>query len=165
MLIPLDMPDANSRISNLRQATADYVAEYNVCKCKPCQNGGTLALLDGGCICLCTHLFEGKACQNFKGDKAKFPGKRVQISQNIHYPFISLLYVHLDTVLQVQDQLLIRKVIGHAGLPGPAVMEGNAPGHADAIRTGSLELRAEATPAVKNTAKLKDDHLRNIISL
>ncbi|GAA6219239.1 complement component C9 [Lates japonicus] len=81
MLIPLEMPDANSRISNLRQATADYVAEYNVCKCKPCQNGGTLALLDGGCICLCSHLFEGKACQNFKGDKAKYPGTRPTVNQ------------------------------------------------------------------------------------
>ncbi|CAG05214.1 unnamed protein product, partial [Tetraodon nigroviridis] len=47
MLIPTDLPGANERISNLKQATADYVAEYNVCKCKPCQNGGTLALLDG----------------------------------------------------------------------------------------------------------------------
>ncbi|XP_071321879.1 complement component C9 [Trachinotus anak] len=75
-LIPLDMPDANTRISNLKKATADYVAEYNVCKCKPCQNGGTLALIDGKCICLCPHLFEGLACQNFKGDKAKYSGDR-----------------------------------------------------------------------------------------
>uniref|UniRef100_A0AAQ5ZTS7 Complement component C9 n=1 Tax=Amphiprion ocellaris TaxID=80972 RepID=A0AAQ5ZTS7_AMPOC len=74
MLIPVDMPDANSRILNLKQATADYVAEYNVCKCKPCQNGGTLTLLDGKCLCLCPHLFEGLACQNFKGDKAKYGG-------------------------------------------------------------------------------------------
>ncbi|KAL3042034.1 hypothetical protein OYC64_020064 [Pagothenia borchgrevinki] len=66
MLVPLDMPDANSRISNLKQATTEYVAEYNVCKCKPCHNGGTLALLDGKCICLCPPLFEGMACQNFK---------------------------------------------------------------------------------------------------
>lgn len=74
MLIPLDMPDANTRISNLKKATADYVAEYNVCKCKPCHNGGTLALLDGKCMCLCPHQFEGMACQNFKGDKAKHAG-------------------------------------------------------------------------------------------
>lgn len=70
-LIPLDMPDANERISNLKQATSDYVAEYNVCKCKPCQNGGTLTLLDGKCICLCGHLYEGLACQNFKAEKGK----------------------------------------------------------------------------------------------
>ncbi|KAL7376314.1 hypothetical protein ABVT39_005270 [Epinephelus coioides] len=80
-LIPLEMPDANARISNLKQATADYVAEYNVCKCKPCQNGGTLALLDGKCMCLCSHLFEGMACQNFKGDKAKHPGTRPTVNQ------------------------------------------------------------------------------------
>ncbi|XP_044030945.1 complement component C9 isoform X2 [Siniperca chuatsi] len=80
MLIPSEMPDANSRISNLKQATADYVAEYNVCKCKPCHNGGTLALLDGKCMCLCSHLFEGMACQNYKGDKAKTPGTRPTIN-------------------------------------------------------------------------------------
>ncbi|XP_031715997.1 complement component C9 [Anarrhichthys ocellatus] len=73
MLVPLEMPDANSRISNLKQATADYVAEYNVCKCKPCQNGATLALLDGNCMCLCPHLYEGLACQNNKAEKAKNP--------------------------------------------------------------------------------------------
>ncbi|KAK5879285.1 hypothetical protein CesoFtcFv8_024603 [Champsocephalus esox] len=66
MLVPLDMPDANSKISNLKQATTEYVAEYNVCKCKPCHNGATLALLDGKCICLCPPLYQGMVCQNFK---------------------------------------------------------------------------------------------------
>ncbi|XP_047227901.1 complement component C9 [Girardinichthys multiradiatus] len=69
-LIPLNTPDANSRISNLKRAIEDYVAEYNICKCKPCQNGGTLALLDGKCICMCTGQFEGLACQNVRADKA-----------------------------------------------------------------------------------------------
>ncbi|TNN75582.1 Complement component C9 [Liparis tanakae] len=76
MLIPLAMPGANSRILNLKRATADYVAEYNVCKCDPCHNGGTLALLDGRCMCLCPHLYEGRACQNHKGDTAQNPGSR-----------------------------------------------------------------------------------------
>ncbi|XP_034402581.1 complement component C9 [Cyclopterus lumpus] len=76
MLVPLDMPDANSRILNLKRATADYVAEYNVCKCNPCHNGGTLALLDGKCMCLCPHLYEGRSCQNLKSDKAQNPGTR-----------------------------------------------------------------------------------------
>lgn len=74
MLIPTDIPGANSRIANLKQATADYVAEYNVCKCRPCHNGGTLALLDGKCICMCSNLFEGLGCQNFKGNNARVPG-------------------------------------------------------------------------------------------
>ncbi|XP_028274276.1 complement component C9 [Parambassis ranga] len=69
MLVPISMPDANTRISNLKRATADYVAEYNVCKCKPCRNGGTVVLLDGKCLCLCSPLFEGLACQNRKSDK------------------------------------------------------------------------------------------------
>ncbi|XP_037121175.1 complement component C9 [Syngnathus acus] len=80
-LVPLDMADANVRIGNLKRATADYVAEYSVCKCKPCHNGGTVALLDGKCMCLCPHLFEGMACQNFKGDKAKHTGGRPEVSQ------------------------------------------------------------------------------------
>ncbi|KAM4635364.1 complement component C9 [Polymixia lowei] len=80
-LIPLDMPGANSRISNLRRAIADYVAEYSVCKCKPCQNGGTLALLDGNCICLCPDLYEGLACQNIKTDKAATPGTNPTVPQ------------------------------------------------------------------------------------
>ncbi|XP_012708465.2 complement component C9 isoform X1 [Fundulus heteroclitus] len=69
-LIPLDTPDANNRISNLKRAIEEYVAEYNICKCKPCQNGGTLALIDGKCICMCTGQFEGLACQNYRADKA-----------------------------------------------------------------------------------------------
>uniref|UniRef100_A0A8C5GNJ5 Complement component C9 n=1 Tax=Gouania willdenowi TaxID=441366 RepID=A0A8C5GNJ5_GOUWI len=68
-LVPLEMADANTRISNLKQAIDEYVAEYNLCKCRPCQNGGTLALIDGKCFCLCSNLFEGLVCQNFKGDK------------------------------------------------------------------------------------------------
>lgn len=74
-LIPLDMPNANERISNLKQATSDYVAEYNVCKCKPCHNGGTLTLLDGKCMCLCSDLYDGLACQNFKSEKSQNPSK------------------------------------------------------------------------------------------
>uniref|UniRef100_A0A3Q3B4A5 Complement component C9 n=1 Tax=Kryptolebias marmoratus TaxID=37003 RepID=A0A3Q3B4A5_KRYMA len=80
-LIPLDSADANTRISNTKRAIEDYVAEYNVCKCKPCQNGGTLALMDGKCICMCPHQFEGLSCQNFKGDKAKHPGQRPTVHQ------------------------------------------------------------------------------------
>ncbi|XP_071771263.1 complement component C9 [Centroberyx gerrardi] len=80
-LIPLDMLDANSRIANLKQATADYVAEYNVCKCNPCQNGGTLALLDGTCICLCPQLYEGLACQNLMTDKSASPGPAPTVVQ------------------------------------------------------------------------------------
>ncbi|XP_059214637.1 uncharacterized protein LOC131992941 [Centropristis striata] len=80
-LIPLGMADANTRIANLKQATADYVAEYSVCKCKPCHNGGTLALMDGKCMCLCPNLFEGMACQNYKSDNAGQPRTRPTVSQ------------------------------------------------------------------------------------
>ncbi|KAM3599466.1 uncharacterized protein V6R79_006273 [Siganus canaliculatus] len=79
MLIPVTMPSANIRIDNLKRATEEYVAEYSVCKCQPCHNGGTLTLLDGKCLCLCSHLFEGLACQNFKGDKASPPLARPNV--------------------------------------------------------------------------------------
>lgn len=78
MLIPVDMPGASNRTSNLREAIADYVAEYNVCKCKPCHNGGTLALVDGKCICMCSHLYDGLGCQNYKPDRSKYAGKSDQ---------------------------------------------------------------------------------------
>lgn len=88
MLIPLDSPDANARIINFRRATEEYIAEYNTCKCKPCHNGGTLALIDGKCICMCPELFEGLGCQNFKADKASHQGKKAKTKQ----PFRSILF-------------------------------------------------------------------------
>ncbi|XP_029025646.1 complement component C9 [Betta splendens] len=79
-LVPLDMPDANTRVINLKRATTDYMAEYSVCKCKPCHNGATLALVDGKCMCLCPQLFEGQACQNFKSDKSRNAGQRPAVT-------------------------------------------------------------------------------------
>ncbi|XP_044000737.1 complement component C9 [Gambusia affinis] len=76
MLIPLDSADANIRITNFKRATEEYIAEYNTCKCKPCHNGATLALINGKCICMCSELFEGLGCQNFKADKASHQGKK-----------------------------------------------------------------------------------------
>ncbi|XP_064833596.1 complement component C9 [Oncorhynchus masou masou] len=70
-LIPLSMPDANTRRLNMQRATQEYEAEYSVCKCKPCHNGGSLALLDGNCLCLCLPQFEGLACQDAKADNNK----------------------------------------------------------------------------------------------
>ncbi|KAM4528252.1 complement component C9 [Odontesthes bonariensis] len=80
-LFPMNLPDVNTRISNVKRATQEYVAEYNVCKCKPCQNGGTLVLIDGKCTCMCLPRFEGLACQNFKSDKASNQGQRPVVSQ------------------------------------------------------------------------------------
>ncbi|XP_030622843.1 complement component C9 [Chanos chanos] len=70
-LIPLDMDGAQERRTNLRRALDDYVAEYSVCKCQPCQNGGTVSLVDGKCVCLCPKEFEGIACQNLRADLIK----------------------------------------------------------------------------------------------
>ncbi|KAL4617463.1 complement component C9 [Arapaima gigas] len=67
-LIPLNIPDASAKKENLERATQDYIAEYSVCKCQPCQNGGTVTLVDGQCLCLCAPQFEGLACQVVKSD-------------------------------------------------------------------------------------------------
>ncbi|KAG1959042.1 complement component C9 [Pimephales promelas] len=61
--IPLGFPDAQPRRDNLRRALDDYMAEYSVCKCQPCQNGGTVIQIDGECKCMCSPGTEGVACQ------------------------------------------------------------------------------------------------------
>uniref|UniRef100_A0A7M4FFJ4 Complement component C9 n=1 Tax=Crocodylus porosus TaxID=8502 RepID=A0A7M4FFJ4_CROPO len=66
-LVPVKMRDAYTKKQNLERAIEDYVTEYNVCKCEPCQNGGTLVVIDGECICMCSSYFKGIACQIAKG--------------------------------------------------------------------------------------------------
>ncbi|XP_053263689.1 complement component C9 isoform X1 [Podarcis raffonei] len=62
-LIPVTIPNSTVKKQNLDRAVEDYVAEYSVCKCQPCQNGGTVMLLNGRCECGCTPYFKGEACQ------------------------------------------------------------------------------------------------------
>ncbi|XP_048450154.1 complement component C9-like [Rhincodon typus] len=62
-LVPTTMRDASVIRQNLERATSDYEAEYSICKCAPCMNGGTLIQLDGQCRCLCTMMFQGLACE------------------------------------------------------------------------------------------------------
>lgn len=62
-LIPLKMAQSQEKRSNLRLATDEYVAEYSVCKCKPCMNGGTVVQMDGKCVCMCLQQYEGLACE------------------------------------------------------------------------------------------------------
>ncbi|MCI4394476.1 hypothetical protein PGIGA_G00169010 [Pangasianodon gigas] len=69
--IPLSFPDAQPRRVNLQRALNEYMAEYSVCKCQPCQNGGTVAQVDGNCICLCPLHFEGLACETIRHDLIK----------------------------------------------------------------------------------------------
>ncbi|XP_063151789.1 complement component C9 [Candoia aspera] len=62
-LIPLKIPDSRIKKENLDRAIEDYVAEYSVCKCQPCLNGGTVMLLEGKCECACTPYYKGEACE------------------------------------------------------------------------------------------------------
>uniref|UniRef100_A0A8D0GQS6 Complement component C9 n=1 Tax=Sphenodon punctatus TaxID=8508 RepID=A0A8D0GQS6_SPHPU len=63
-LVPVKMKDAYIKKQNLERAIEDYLTEYSVCKCQPCQNVGTVMLVDGECICGCSSYFKGIACQN-----------------------------------------------------------------------------------------------------
>ncbi|XP_041041309.1 complement component C9 [Carcharodon carcharias] len=74
-LVPATMRDASVIRQNLLRATSDYEAEYSVCKCAPCMNGGTVLQLDGQCQCLCSNKFQGIACETVKplyGGKAGY---------------------------------------------------------------------------------------------
>ncbi|KAG9281806.1 complement component C9 [Astyanax mexicanus] len=80
--IPLTFPDALPRRENLQRALHEYMAEYSVCKCQPCKNGGTVAQVDGQCVCLCPVQFEGIACQILRHELMKDNSKPVQQEGN-----------------------------------------------------------------------------------
>ncbi|KAG8599013.1 hypothetical protein GDO81_002840 [Engystomops pustulosus] len=75
-LVPVDLKDAYKKTKNLERALEDYMDEYSVCKCQPCQNGGTVVVIDGECACKCTKFYKGLACEELKDPK--FGGQ--------HYP-------------------------------------------------------------------------------
>ncbi|XP_010131608.1 PREDICTED: complement component C9 [Buceros rhinoceros silvestris] len=62
-LVPVTMRNAYLKKQNLERAVEDYITEYSVCKCEPCKNGGTLVVVDGACICMCSSYFKGIACE------------------------------------------------------------------------------------------------------
>nr|XP_033788285.1 complement component C9 [Geotrypetes seraphini]XP_033788294.1 complement component C9 [Geotrypetes seraphini] len=76
-LIPVKMKNAHEKKQFMERAIEDYLTEFSVCKCQPCQNGGTALLVDGECLCKCPLYFEGIACQTLKSELLQNPNPPV----------------------------------------------------------------------------------------
>ncbi|XP_069819654.1 complement component C9-like [Dendropsophus ebraccatus] len=76
-LVPLNLRDASMKKKNLERALEDYRDEYSVCKCQPCQNGGTLVLLNEECMCKCSLEYTGLACEKKKHEQLNSAPKNI----------------------------------------------------------------------------------------
>ncbi|NXT81324.1 CO8A protein, partial [Zapornia atra] len=70
-----NLGDVESKRQNLKQALDDYLMEFNVCRCRPCQHNGEPILVGDMCFCQCLPGYEGPACERTKRRGGKTSGR------------------------------------------------------------------------------------------
>lgn len=87
----------------MERAIDDYVNEYSISKCHACQNGGTVLLLDGKCICSCPITAEGIACEVSKQITPPGKNKLLDIMRNTN-TYLGLFNLKILTLAYLKCQ-------------------------------------------------------------
>nr|XP_056701321.1 complement component C8 alpha chain [Euleptes europaea] len=64
MLRRSSLAHMETKRQNLKRALEEYLTEFNVCRCGPCQNNGEPVLVGSSCVCVCQPGSQGAACED-----------------------------------------------------------------------------------------------------